>query len=95
VILHFLNRDLQIIASALSPENKIKTQDGELCTEVSLGPVILNPGDYKISIGILSSNLSNPLVYYKSWWSAKIIGEKPDFGANYIRLLSKWNQKSR
>ena len=87
--INILNRDLMVVATLLSPENSILNVNDKLMIKIDFSPLILVPGDYKISCNFLSPDLRKQLVYYEAWWSLKILG-KNDFGSQIIIFEAKW-----
>ena len=86
---NFLNRDLMVIASVVSPIINYSTIENHFEIKVVCGPMLLSPGTYKISLNVAENAFKESLIYYEAWWTIEIDGDK-DFRANFLVLKSDW-----
>ena len=90
--INILNRDLMVVATLLSPEYSLVNDNYEFQFGVQFGPLILTPGDYKMSINISDNDLKHICLYYEAWWGIRVIGEN-DYGSNFIVFSSTWDSQ--
>ena len=91
VKLLILNQDLMVISASQSIPNEIINDGVELKIKLNLGPFILKPGPYKISLNVSTEGMKRQLIYFESWWPINVKGEN-DFGSNFIVFDNKWEQ---
>lgn len=92
IIIH--SREMQTIAVCRSPKEKIENKSGRIETEIKIGPMILNPGQYRLSLTVHDEAMRSHLIWSSGMWSFRVVGHEKDYGAYVVSFDGKWQTKA-
>ena len=89
IVIH--GREMQTIAICRSPKASIENTSGRICTEIALGPMVLNPTDYRITVTVHDEAMRSHLIWCSGMWSFRVVGHAKDYGAYVVSFNGQWN----
>lgn len=86
------NRDSNVIAITISKKHQLLNQNGEISFRVRLSPIILNTGEYSVSLIIFDESLRQHLIWSPQSIRFKVTNDDIlNFGAASIYFDGQWD----
>ena len=88
IVIH--SREMQTIAICRSPKGSVVNKGGRIETEIAIGPMVLNPGNYRLSLTVHDEAMRSHLIWSSGMWSFCVVGHAKDYGAYVVSFDGQW-----
>ena len=88
VVIH--NREMQTVAVCRAPQGQVENRDGRISMDVDVGPMVLNPGEYRVSLTVHDEDHRTHLIWASGLWSFRVSGVQKDYGSYAVVFDGNW-----